>query len=209
MRRFLLIGYYGRRVSWGSALYTIIVNRCGDFGFVLVLVFFVNLGIFNNLGVFIICLSVSLLLLSKRAIYPFNGWLPLAIAAPTPVSALVHSSTLVIAGLYMCSVLYNCLYGNSTILLVYLCLITMCIAGFSTLGESDMKKVVALSTSMHLGIMGIILFLLGILQIEAHIFFHAIYKRSIFIIVGVLICVACHEQDLRGVKVSRGSGVSV
>jgi NADH-ubiquinone oxidoreductase chain 5 len=103
---FLLIVYYQNQSRITSGLFTLIINRLGDCFFLLLLaVAFLNLGSFSFVLSFCCRTLTSALLvftfITKRAIYPFSPWLPLAMAAPTPISALVHSSTLVTAGLFL------------------------------------------------------------------------------------------------------------
>lgn len=91
---------------------------------------------------------------TKRAQIPFRAWLPAAIAAPTPVSSLVHSSTLVTAGVYvLIRHIEDLLIFFSQDIVLVSGLITMIIARVSALGETDIKKMVALSTLRQLGIM--------------------------------------------------------
>ena len=95
--------------------------------------------------------------MTKRAIYPFSPWLPIAIAAPTPISALVHSSTLVTAGLYLIIRfsffdLYE--YKPNFFFLVF-SVFTSFYAGLNTIFEVDLKKMIALSTLSNLGFIGL------------------------------------------------------
>lgn len=125
------------------------------------------------------------------------AWLPAAIAAPTPVSALVHSSTLVTAGVYMLIRFHRILGIRALICLCFLCLGTFFIAGLGGLVEIDIKKVVALSTlsqvrlimfALSLGFPNLALF---------HLLVHAFFKALIFITVGCLIYCSAGTQDIR------------
>lgn len=123
--------------------------------------------------------------------------MPAAIAAPTPVSALVHSSTLVTAGVYLI-IRFNKLFDLKLIKLLFLLgCFTIIIARFSAFYETDIKKIIALSTLSQLGLMftGI-----GIQQFELayfHLLTHAYFKAIIFIAVGRIIHLNSRLQDLR------------
>lgn len=139
--------------------------------------------------------------ITKRAQLPFRAWLPAAMAAPTPVSALVHSSTLVTAGLYLIMRFYY-LYEQSV--LVYARIMvggtTAVLAGLSALAETDLKKIIALSTLRQLGIM---LLRLSVGSFEGgffHLISHAFFKAILFILVGHIIHLSEGLQDLRLIK---------
>ena len=136
--------------------------------------------------------------MTKRAQIPFSAWLPAAIAAPTPVSALVHSSTLVTAGVYLL-IRFNYVITSSGYRRVVLFsgIITMTIAGGSALMELDMKKIIALSTLRQLGVM---FFRLGLGQPFLsffHLVSHAYFKAMLFIAAGAMIHRVKDYQDLR------------
>jgi len=136
--------------------------------------------------------------ITKRAQIPFSSWLPAAIAAPTPVSALVHSSTLVTAGVYLL-IRFNYLlhnYGLDNFLLLIGAL-TIFIAGGSALKELDIKKVIALSTLSQLGV---IFFSLGLALPSVaffHLASHAYFKAILFMSAGRLIHRLNDYQDIR------------
>merc|ERR1712183_108276 len=135
-------------------------------------------------------LNLSLLLLriiiisacTKRAQIPFSAWLPAAIAAPTPVSALVHSSTLVTAGVYLL-IRINFLLVQTRMgeILMVLGTMTIIMAGLAAILEIDIKKVIALSTLRQLGV--IIIILGGGCPTLAyfHLLSHAYFKAILFI----------------------------
>ena len=184
---FFLVIYYKNRRSLGSGIITALSNRIGD------------CFLFCWLGLWLAkdtALSLSILValrLTKRAQIPFSAWLPAAIAAPTPVSALVHSSTLVTAGVYV--LIRYCFLDGYLLILIGSCTILM--AGVSACAESDLKKVIALSTLSQLGV---IMVALGARE-KSYCFFHlsthACFKALMFICVGVCIHVSYGTQDFR------------
>jgi len=165
-------------------------NRVGD------AVFLVLLGVTLNhsggLSHFeLVCLL--LLAMTKSAQWPFSSWLPAAMAAPTPVSALVHSSTLVTAGVYVL-LRYNP-HDHGWLLLAGS--ITMLMAGGCACAERDIKKIVALRTLSQLGVIVVSLGL-GIKELcFFHLITHALFKALLFLCVGVLIHNTFGGQDLR------------
>lgn len=144
--------------------------------------------------------------ITKRAIYPFSPWLPMAMAAPTPISALVHSSTLVTSGLFLMIKFRYIFYSSFYLLscLTVLCLFTSFYAGINTIFEKDLKKLIALSTLRHLGFIGLS-FSLGLLTLSFfHLLAHALFKSLLFITIGDIIINLGHSQDIRFLS----SGVS-
>ena len=145
---YLLVSYYRRETSFNASILTALVNRVGDVALLLAISINVsnilNYGITSSRSIIRIDLGVGLVLLAritKRAQVPFSAWLPAAMAAPTPVSALVHSSTLVTAGVYLL-IRFNCLLeirGFRSILILMGGL-TILMAGGSALLEIDIKK---------------------------------------------------------------------
>ena len=123
----------------------------------------------------------------------------MAMAAPTPISALVHSSTLVTSGLYLMMRFSLYLYGSSSIMIimVVLCLFTSFYAGINTLFERDLKKLIALSTLSHLGFIGLS-FSLGLLHLAYfHMLTHALFKSLLFMTIGDIMINLSHSQDIR------------
>lgn len=120
-------------------------------------------------------------------------------AAPTPISALVHSSTLVTAGLYLIIRFSYLLYSSYTLIqiLLILSLFTSFYAGINSIFEKDLKKIIALSTLSHLGFIGIA-FSSGLLHLAFfHILTHALFKSLLFITIGDIIINLNHSQDIR------------
>jgi NADH-ubiquinone oxidoreductase chain 5 len=148
----------------------------------------------------IVALLIVFAAITKRAQIPFSSWLPAAIAAPTPVSALVHSSTLVTAGVYLL-IRFNLLFIE-TFLRKFLLLIsglTMFIAGLGANFEFDLKKIIALSTLSQLGLI-IRILSLGFFKLAFfHLLTHALFKALLFICAGVVIHNIKNSQDIRDI----------
>ena len=201
---FFLIVYYQNQSSIVSGLFTLLINRVGDRFFLctLILIFYTypDFTFFSSDVVSkILAIMLVLTFITKRALYPFSPWLPMAIAAPTPISALVHSSTLVTAGLYLIMRFRYVLYSSPQIIqfLFIVRLFTSFYAGLNTVFEVDFKKLIALSTLSHLGFIGIA-FSLGLLHLRFfHLLVHALFKSLLFITIGDIIINLNHSQDAR------------
>jgi len=183
----LLILFYKNRKSLGSGLVTALSNRVGDCFFLLLL------GVCQDRRMAL--LFLFFLSMTKRAQIPFTSWLPAAMAAPTPVSALVHSSTLVTAGVYM---LFRFSYQMEGLL--GLGVLTMLFAGFRACSERDMKKVVALRTLSQLGVLFVSIGLMAKSYCFFHLLSHACFKALLFICMGTLIHINYGSQDFRSVS---------
>jgi NADH-ubiquinone oxidoreductase chain 5 len=138
------------------------------------------------------------LCLTKRAQFPFSTWLPLAIAAPTPVSSLVHSRTLVTAGFYLLFRYsnFNSLYHLNSFVLVF-CLLTLFYSGVNGLLEIDFKKIIALSTLRQLSLIFISIRIDIKIISFFHLFTHSFFKSLLFVRVGIIIHQFFSNQDLR------------
>lgn len=135
---------------------------------------------------------------TKRAQIPFSAWLPMAMAAPTPVSALVHSSTLVTAGVYLIIRINNFYLGGALRMgLMYISICTIFMAGVGASLETDLKKIIALSTLSQLGVIIIILSVGYINLAFFHLLTHAIFKAILFLCAGVVIHGEGGSQDIR------------
>nr|YP_010713443.1 NADH dehydrogenase subunit 5 [Batracobdella cancricola]WDA96144.1 NADH dehydrogenase subunit 5 [Batracobdella cancricola] len=203
---FILVIYYQNAKSLAAGMITIMTNRVGDVMILLSIALTINQGHWNILDMWlnwdIINMQVGMIMLAamtKSAQMPFSSWLPAAMAAPTPVSALVHSSTLVTAGVFLLIRFYPFLssleWFNTTLL--YIAMMTMTMAGLSAAVESDMKKIIALSTLSQLGLMMSALGLNLLLLAYFHMVVHAMFKALLFICAGTLIHSHMHSQDLR------------
>lgn len=146
-----------------------------------------------------VCVLVILGATTKSAQYPFSSWLPLAMAAPTPVSALVHSSTLVTAGVYLLIRFFPVIRGyvEAINLLVFMRSLTIVLAGLAAFVEIDFKKIIAYSTLSQLGVIILALGLGSPLLSFFHLLSHAMFKALMFICAGTYIYYHAHGQDLR------------
>jgi len=136
--------------------------------------------------------------MTKRAQIPFRSWLPAAIAAPTPVSALVHSSTLVTAGIYLLFRFRRCIIIiKINYIFILVGITTIFIASQRAIIELDIKKLVALSTLRQLGVM-ICALGAGLDNLAyAHLLIHAFFKALLFIRTGRIIHISEGYQDTR------------
>nr|YP_008145675.1 NADH dehydrogenase subunit 5 [Ascaridia columbae]AGI96028.1 NADH dehydrogenase subunit 5 [Ascaridia columbae] len=198
---FFLVLFYNNWDSCSGAMNTVLTNRLGDF---FLFVFFSGIVFsgwyFFSMSVFMILSGLLLLLaaFTKSAQFPFSGWLPKAMSAPTPVSSLVHSKTLVTAGLILVmnfkEIMLNLNFAGTLLLIG---LLTMLFSSISALIEEDMKKVVALSTLSQMGFCMMTVGL-GLSFISlVHMVSHAFFKSCLFMQIGFLIHNSFGQQDGR------------
>nr|WOR81155.1 NADH dehydrogenase subunit 5 [Micraspides sp.] len=205
---YVLVIYYQNEKSNGAGMLTVLSNRIGDTAILLSIGLMFNIGSWSFLdwteelkvseNFNFICWLVLLAGMTKSAQIPFSAWLPAAMAAPTPVSALVHSSTLVTAGVYLLIRFSEVLINSSAmILLFFLSSLTMFMAGLGANFEFDLKKIIALSTLSQLGVM------MGILSVGYydlaffHLLIHALFKALLFMCAGSIIHNVGESQDIR------------
>ena len=202
---FLLVIYYQTPRSLGAGIITLITNRIGDALIISSIAFIIHQGHWNLIYFWssefdlIIGLLILFAAITKSAQIPFSRWLPAAIAAPTPVSALVHSSTLVTAGVYLL-IRFNYFLTYSNLALTVLLILsaaTTLIAGLAAITENDIKKIIALSTLSQLGVIILRLALKAPLFTFFHLITHAIFKALLFICAGSVIHAHNNNQDLR------------
>jgi NADH-quinone oxidoreductase subunit L len=213
---YLLIGFwYTRQTAADAGKKAFIVNRVGDFGFILgIFVIFFTFDSVQFNEVFgsatqrlvpggVVATAIALLLFlgatGKSAQIPLHVWLPDAMEGPTPVSALIHAATMVTAGVYMvarCSVLYL-LAPGAMVVVVIVGLLTALMAASIALVQTDIKRVLAYSTISQLGYMfvacGVGAFTAGIF----HLATHACFKALLFLGAGSVIHALNGEQDIR------------
>ncbi len=196
LTRFWLVAFYTRWVAHNGRILTFLTNRLGDTCLIVVSLYWLRDLIFQQQIKFNLCLWLLLFtgLWTKRAQYPFIRWLPAAISAPTPVSALVHSSTLVTAGLYLL-IKFNWVKIFTARARWWLGTLTLIVGSWAALLDLDLKKVVAFSTLRQLGLIFLLFSSKRLCVIIYHIITHAFFKRSLFICVGVIITISYSTQS--------------
>nr|YP_009179470.1 NADH dehydrogenase subunit 5 [Cypridopsis vidua]AJY78609.1 NADH dehydrogenase subunit 5 [Cypridopsis vidua] len=206
---YLLVIYYQNYKSYSAGMITCLTNRIGDSALLVAMGWAMGWGSFDffyflsmsNKEVVIISIFIILAAMTKSAQIPFSSWLPAAMAAPTPVSALVHSSTLVTAGVYLLIRFFPLVMNSSmSKFLFYSGILTMVVSSLGAMYEMDLKKIIALSTLSQLGLMmtslGMGLYTLAFF----HLLTHALFKASLFLCAGSMIHLFSGSQDLRALK---------
>jgi len=196
---FCLVVFYQRYYSLDSGLVTVYSNRVGDVFFLFCFSYFLLVGDFRYVSLSfsssLICLFFFIGCIVKRAQIPFSAWLPAAIAAPTPVSSLVHSSTLVTAGVYVL-IRFNSIFFFLKWVIFISCL-TIVLSGYVSCLEKDLKKVIAISTLSQLSVI-IFSLSIGLWKLAfLHVILHALYKSLLFLGCGSLMLSLSGGQDSR------------
>ena len=221
---YLLIGFWFKRESAIFAnLKAFLVNRVGDFGFLIgiaaILLYFKSLDyavVFNQapamagrtieiftgspwLVMSVICISLFIGAMGKSAQVPLHVWLPDSMEGPTPISALIHAATMVTAGIFMVARM-SPLFEYSETALSFVLVIgatTAFFMGLLGLVQNDIKRVVAYSTLSQLGYMAVALGASAYAAAIFHLFTHAFFKALLFLGAGSVIIAMHHEQDMR------------
>lgn len=205
----LIAHYKNTEEASAASKKAFIVNRVGDFGFLVGIVFTywhfgtvdlntlsivaeINPSLISNLIAFLLMCGF----LGKSAQFPLQVWLPDAMAGPTPVSALIHAATMVAAGIYFLTRIFFLIPVDILQLILWLGVIMAVYAGFCALAQSDIKRILAYSTLSQLGYMaaavglgypGLALF---------HLSTHAAFKALLFLGAGSVINAQHHEQNI-------------
>nr|ALO70994.1 NADH deshydrogenase subunit 5 [Pselaphinae sp. 4 EF-2015] len=204
---YCLVIFYQNVKSNNAGMLTALSNRVGDVALLMSIAWMMNYGSWNyyyyldfmkeDYQMKIIAYFVILAAMTKSAQIPFSSWLPAAMAAPTPVSSLVHSSTLVTAGVYLLIRFNKCFDFKMMVFLLFIGSMTMFMAGLSANYEYDLKKIIALSTLSQLGLMFSILSLGEYNLAFFHLLTHALFKATLFMCAGSMIHSYLNCQDIR------------
>ena len=203
---YILIGHYFHKDSAADAAkQAFLVNRIGDFGFMLgILLFWVSTGTFsfsalnNSAGIFIehptllgvACVLIFCGTVGKSAQFPLHVWLPNSMEGPTPVSSLLHAATMVAAGVYLLARIFPILSASpdASEVVAWTGAITALGAGILATQQDDIKGILAYSTISQLGVSAALPMF--------HLFTHAFFKCLLFLTAGSVIIGMHHEQNI-------------
>lgn len=196
VRSIFLIIFYPNKNNLSRSLWTMYYNRLGDFFMLLIVVscFLNQEPLFRAHNRYALYWLILVCIFTKRAIYPASTWLPLAMAAPTPISAIVHSSTLVTAGTLVASKRCDFMPLGERGLILVICLCGYISGGFIACQETDLKKIIAFSTMSQIRLITFLVVndmkILGF----THMIMHAFFKRCLFISAGSLFMWSYSDQ---------------
>nr|ALO70287.1 NADH deshydrogenase subunit 5 [Aspidiphorus orbiculatus] len=204
---YCLVVYYQNIKSFNAGMLTALSNRVGDVALLMAIAWMLNYGSWNFMfylecmktdkWMMIISWFVLFGAFTKSAQIPFSSWLPAAMAAPTPVSALVHSSTLVTAGVYLL-IRFNFSFTSEMMgFILLISSVTMLMSGLSANLEFDLKKIIAFSTLSQLGLMMSTMALGSYKLAFIHLLIHALFKALLFLCAGMIIHNLNNCQDIR------------
>nr|AST11036.1 NADH dehydrogenase subunit 5 [Sarcoptes scabiei]AST11049.1 NADH dehydrogenase subunit 5 [Sarcoptes scabiei]AST11062.1 NADH dehydrogenase subunit 5 [Sarcoptes scabiei]AST11101.1 NADH dehydrogenase subunit 5 [Sarcoptes scabiei]AST11114.1 NADH dehydrogenase subunit 5 [Sarcoptes scabiei] len=199
MVSFLLVKFFNDKKTLDASMLTVLSNRIGDCLFIISFMMFFHNNEYSMMSLqkensIIMLMFLTLGCFTKSAQMPFSAWLPAAMAAPTPVSSLVHSSTLVTAGVYL-MIRFNFLLVNLSNLILTVSLTTMMLSGFYAVMEKDFKKIVAMSTLSQMSFMMFSIFSTTWILSFLHMSFHAIFKSMLFMTTGMLMTFVMGNQN--------------
>jgi NADH-quinone oxidoreductase subunit L len=218
---YLLIGFwYTRPTAIFANLRAFIVNRVGDFGFILGIGLIVAFAGTLNYGeafakggelaklsfpgsdwmlITVICICLFIGAMGKSAQFPLHVWLPDSMEGPTPISALIHAATMVTAGIFMVARMSPPFELSDPALSVVMTIgaITALFMGFLGIIQNDIKRVVAYSTLSQLGYMTVALGASAYSVAVFHLMTHAFFKALLFLAAGSVIIGMHHDQDIR------------
>jgi NADH-quinone oxidoreductase subunit L len=218
---YLLIGFWFKRPTAIFAnLKAFLVNRVGDFGFILGIGLIVAYGGTLNYGeafakapelaklsfpgtdwmlITVACICLFIGAMGKSAQFPLHVWLPDSMEGPTPISALIHAATMVTAGIFMVARMSPLFELSDTALNFVLVIgaITALFMGFLGIIQNDIKRVVAYSTLSQLGYMTVALGASAYSVAVFHLMTHAFFKALLFLAAGSVIIGMHHDQDIR------------
>lgn len=212
---YILIGhYYARDAAAEACKQAFIVNRVGDFGFLIgILMIWVGTGsvvfteIFHNINTLLphsLWINVGCILIfcgaiGKSAQLPLHVWLPNSMEGPTPVSSLLHAATMVAAGVYMLARVFPLLVAAPVAreVIAWVGVVTCFMAALMATQQDDIKRILAYSTISQLGYMVLGVGVAGAFEIPIfHLFTHAFFKCLLFLVAGSVIVALHHEQDI-------------
>lgn len=218
---YLLIGFwYKRPTAIAANMKAFLVNRVGDFGFILGIGLLVAYAGSLNYGevfaqkeelarlifpgtdwllITVACICLFIGAMGKSAQFPLHVWLPDSMEGPTPISALIHAATMVTAGIFMVARMSPLFELSDTALSFVLIIgsITALFMGFLGMIQNDIKRVVAYSTLSQLGYMTVALGASAYSVAVFHLMTHAFFKALLFLAAGSVIIGMHHDQDIR------------